>query len=56
MKVRKLIEKLQELDQEKEIHLLYDCRYHIEIEIEQVSADDVSADMCPVGDYVIKAW
>lgn len=55
MKVRKLIEKLQELDQEKEIHLLYDCCYDVEIEIEQVSVDDVSADMYPVGDYVIKA-
>lgn len=55
MKVRELIEKLRKLDQEKQIHLLYDCCYDVEIEVEQVSADDVSADMYPVGDYVIKA-
>lgn len=56
MKVRELIEKLQELDQEKDIHLIYDCYTELSIDIEQVEPDDVVADKCKVGDYVIKAW
>lgn len=53
MKVRELIEKLSELDQEKSIFVYYDGYAFLEPTIDVVDQDDSESKQ---GDYYIMAW
>lgn len=60
MKVKEFIEKLQQLDQEKDIWLVYDCFYVSEPEVETLKDDDdcigaYYGKSSKVGDYAIFA-
>ena len=55
MKVKELIEQLQQLDQEKPIWVLYDGVVKIVPDIEVVEEDDDIVDL-KEGDYCIRAY
>ena len=56
MKVKDFIKYLAKLDQEKDIHLIYDGVYILDLEVEiadeYIESDDIT---CKKGDYIIKA-
>ena len=55
MKVKDLIAILQCLDQDRDIHLVYDCVYDIDIDIEQCDGEHCDCDKVMAGDYFISA-
>lgn len=55
MKVKEFIQQLQQLDQEKDIWIVYDTFAAWEPEVEVIDEDHNNADAGKVGDYVMWA-
>ena len=55
MKVKEFIQQLQQLDQEKDIWIVYDTFSAWEPEVEVIDEDHNTADAGKVGDYVMCA-
>ena len=57
MKVKDFIKELMQLDQDKEIYLVYDGVYVSDPSIEVAEEDVTDQDKCyKKGDYLINAW
>ena len=57
MKVKELIEQLQQLNPEKDIWVVYDCIYPKIPSFDELEEDDIMwKDGAKVGDYAHKAW
>lgn len=54
MKVKELIAKLQEFDQERDIWILYDTFFEMEPEFAEYEEED--GDKIKKGDYVHETW